>query len=278
MARTIFDREGPQSLTAPAVASPRVDGWTATSLRRIEAPPATIVGRRITRSGPVRGRSYFAVKRMLDVVVASMLLVVLAPLLALIAIAVRLSSAGPAIFRQERIRGRRVGRDTWVLEPFTIYKFRTMVRNAEPTLHQDYITAYIRGDQQQLGELRPDRKDGESFRPLNDPRITRIGALLRRASLDELPQLWNVVRGDMSLVGPRPPVAYEVDLYGERDLLRLTTPGGLTGWAQVQGRCAIGFPELVRLDLEYLDRQGTWFDLRVLLSTLPVVLSTEGAD
>jgi lipopolysaccharide/colanic/teichoic acid biosynthesis glycosyltransferase len=102
--------------------------------------------------------------------------------------------------------------------------------------------------------------------------------VLRKLSLDELPQLWNVLRGDMSLVGPRPPLPYEVALYGERELQRLTTPQGITGLAQVRGRCSIGFDDLVHYDLEYVSSQSMWLDLRVLALTLPVVLSRRGAD
>jgi lipopolysaccharide/colanic/teichoic acid biosynthesis glycosyltransferase len=275
MARTFFDRAArPPGETRLRTSVPPV------AIRRVAGHPTVTrpVPRSIIRPHPIPGPMYFTAKRAFDVAVALSLLVVLAPLMLLIAIAVRLTSAGPATFRQERIRGRRISRDSWVLEPFTIYKFRTMVVDAEPVLHQEYITAYIRGDEARLGRIRPGRRDGESYRPKDDPRLTRLGAWLRKASLDELPQLWNVLRGEMSIVGPRPPVPYEVALYGERELLRLTTPGGITGWAQVKGRCAIDFPELIRLDLEYLRRQGLWFDVKVLLMTLPVVMSTEGAD
>jgi lipopolysaccharide/colanic/teichoic acid biosynthesis glycosyltransferase len=266
MAQTFLDR----------AAAPYDETTTTSPAARPTAMPATLP--RVVRRPSPRGHAYFAVKRCFDVVVASVLLVLLAPVMVSVAVAVRLTSRGPAIFRQQRIRGRRIGRETWVLEPFTIHKFRTMFVQAEPLLHQEYITAYINGDHERLSALRPDRREGESYRPSNDPRVTRLGAWLRRTSIDELPQLWDVLRGNMSLVGPRPPVPYEVALYGPEELLRLTTPGGITGWAQVRGRCAIDFPELIRLDVEYLRRQGLWFDLRVLLSTLPVIVSTEGAD
>ena len=109
-------------------------------------------------------------------------------------------------------------------------------------------------------------------------RVTRVGAWLRKLSLDELPQLWNVLRGDMSLVGPRPPLPYEVAMYGERDLQRLTAPQGITGMAQVRGRCSIVFDDLIRHDLEYVASRSIWLDLKVLALTLPVVLSRKGAD
>jgi lipopolysaccharide/colanic/teichoic acid biosynthesis glycosyltransferase len=215
----------------------------------------------------------------MDIVGACVLLVLVSPLLAIVPIAIRLDSKGPALFGQQRIRGRQIdGGPDWALETFRLYKFRTMVADADPSIHQRYIEAYIARNEAELAALRPGRGNGESYRPLRDPRVTRVGAVLRKLSLDELPQLWNVLRGDMSLVGPRPPLPYEVALYGERELQRLTTPQGITGLAQVRGRCSIGFDDLVHYDLEYVSSQSMWLDLRVLALTLPVVLSRRGAD
>jgi lipopolysaccharide/colanic/teichoic acid biosynthesis glycosyltransferase len=230
------------------------------------------------RSG---SRAYFVAKRVGDVVVASLLLVLVSPLLLVVAIAIKLDSPGPVIFAQQRIRGRRAradGEATWVIEPFTLYKFRTMQVAADASLHRDYITAYMRGDEVRLAELRPGRREGESFRPTADPRTTTVGRVLRTLSLDELPQLWNVVRGDMSLVGPRPPLDYEVEMYEEQHLTRLFGPPGITGWAQVKGRCSIDFEEAFRLDLEYLASRSLWLDVKIMLLTIPVVLSRKGAD
>jgi len=256
---------GSSTLIAPAaVAGARAADSTATRLSR--------------RHGAPRLR-YLVAKRCLDIVGACVLLVLVSPLLAAVAIAIRLDSRGPALFGQQRIRGRRIdGGTDWALETFRLYKFRTMVADADPSLHRHYIEAYIARDETALAALRPGRGNGESYRPLRDPRVTRVGAVLRKLSLDELPQLWNVLRGDMSLVGPRPPLPYEVALYGERELQRLTTPQGITGLAQVRGRCSIGFDDLVRYDLEYVASQSVWLDLRVLALTLPVVLSRRGAD
>lgn len=229
----------------------------------------------------VRGLGYRAAKRVLDVVVASLALVLLSPLLLALAVAIRLESPGPAIFRQRRIGGRWVrGNDerTWALVPFTLYKFRTMHVDADESIHRDYMAAYLAGDDQRLRTLRPERRNGESFKPANDARITRVGRILRKLSLDELPQLWNVVRGDMSLVGPRPPLPYEVEMYQARHLRRLASPPGLTGLAQVRGRAAIGVDDLVRLDLEYLERRSMWLDLKILVLTVPAVVTARGAD
>jgi lipopolysaccharide/colanic/teichoic acid biosynthesis glycosyltransferase len=223
-------------------------------------------------------RAYFAGKRVFDVAVAAVVLLVLLPVFFVVAVWIRVDSRGPVIFRQQRIRGRRRDAGTWELEQFTLFKFRTMVPDADPALHREYITAYIRSDTSRLAALRPDRRDGESFRPGCDPRVTRAGRILRALSIDELPQLFNVLKGDMSIVGPRPPLAYEVELYSPRDYARLATPQGITGWAQVKGRCAVGFEDLVQRDLEYLDRQSFGFDLKVMFLTVPAVLSRKGAD
>lgn len=229
----------------------------------------------------VEGNGYHVVKRTIDFVLASIVLILVSPLLLMIVVAIKLDSRGPAIFAHERVRGRRVRTNdgwTWVLVPFTMYKFRTMRPDADPSVHRDYMAAYIAGDDERLSALRPGRKEGESYRPASDPRVTRVGAVLRRLSLDELPQLWNVIRGDMSLVGPRPPLPYELEHYEARHLQRLASRPGITGWAQVRGRTTIGMEHTVRLDLEYIARRSIWLDLKIVLLTLPVVLAQRGAD
>jgi lipopolysaccharide/colanic/teichoic acid biosynthesis glycosyltransferase len=220
------------------------------------------------------------VKRTIDIVVASIVLLVTLPALLVIAVLIKRDSPGPVVFRQQRVRGHRViegGEVSWELRPFTLYKLRTMVADADSAPHREYMAAYILGDEEHFAANRTDRKPGDSFRPERDPRVTRSGALLRKLSLDELPQLWNVIKGDMSLVGPRPPMPYEVELYSEQDLRRLATPGGLTGWAQVKGRCTVDFKQMVELDVEYVDRQSLVLDLQILARTVPVVLSRKGA-
>jgi lipopolysaccharide/colanic/teichoic acid biosynthesis glycosyltransferase len=225
-------------------------------------------------------RRYYVAKRALDIVLAAAALLVAAPVLLLIAIAIKVDSPGPVIFRQQRLRGRRViddGEIRWEVRPFTLYKLRTMHVDADASAHKVYMTAYIEGDEAHFAANRHDRKPGDSYRPERDPRVTRMGAVLRKLSLDEVPQLWNVLIGNMSVVGPRPPMPYEAELYSERDLGRLATPGGLTGWAQVKGRCIIGFKEMVELDLEYIARQSVWFDVKIIARTVPVVLGRKGA-
>jgi lipopolysaccharide/colanic/teichoic acid biosynthesis glycosyltransferase len=243
--------------------------WTATT--------------RISTTGPAESLPYRVAKRALDIVFVVVTGVVMAPLLLLIALAIRLDSPGPAIFAQERVRGRRTGdgedgEESWELEPFTLFKFRTMEVDADHTFHREYMEAYLAGDEEQLQAMRPGRKEGESFRPAHDPRVTRVGAILRKLSLDELPQLWNVLRGNMTLVGPRPPMPYEVDRYTDEHLRRLASTPGLTGWAQVRGRAGIRFQEILRCDLDYIQRRSFWFDLKILLLTLPAVLTGKGAD
>ena len=218
-------------------------------------PPAPIESR-----WPVRDLwSHFTVptpawKRCLDVTVSAVLLIALLPLLALLALAIRLDSPGSPIFRQTRIgRGGR---------PFDFFKFRSMRVGAETQ----------RADLAALNE-----RDGPVFKMKRDPRITRVGRVLRRWSLDELPQLWNVLRGDISLVGPRSPTPDEVPLYERWQRRRLSVTGGLTCTWQVSGRSEIPFQEWMRMDLRYIERRGPLYDLWLLGRTVPAVLNGRGA-
>jgi lipopolysaccharide/colanic/teichoic acid biosynthesis glycosyltransferase len=174
------------------------------------------------------------VNRAADVAVAGTALVLASPILAVAAAAVKLTSSGPALYRQVR-----VGRDG---ADFELLKLRTMVQGAET---QGAGFAVDRGD----------------------PRITPVGRLLRRLSLDELPQLWNVVRGDMSVVGPRPTLRYQVERYTPRQMRRLEVRPGITGWAQVHGRAALPWPERIELDVWYVEHRSPWLDLRILAKT-----------
>lgn len=197
-----------------------------------------------------------ATKRAIDIAGAVVGLIVLAPMMLLVAIALRLSGRGPVIFAQERcgLGGRR----------FRFYKFRTMIDGAE---HQ-------RASLVHLNEMR-----GPVFKISRDPRITRLGAVLRKSSIDELPQLWNVLRGEMSLVGPRPPLPEEVARYDARQVQRLTVIPGITGLWQVSGRSSIDdFETWLELDLAYARRWSLWLDLRILAKTVVVVISARGAQ
>ena len=193
-------------------------------------------------------------KRTLDVVGSAALIVLTAPLMALTALAVKLTSPGPLIFRQIRsgIGGR----------PFTLYKFRTMCLGADAMKEQ---------------LLDRNEHDGPVFKLHDDPRVTGIGRLLRRTSIDELPQLFNVLKGEMSLVGPRPPIPSETDRYEQWQHRRLECTGGLTGIWQVSGRSEVDFHDWVRMDILYQRRRSVWTDLAILLRTIPAVVRGRGA-
>jgi lipopolysaccharide/colanic/teichoic acid biosynthesis glycosyltransferase len=208
---------------------------------------------------------YDRMKRVFDVNVSLTLLLVLAPLFLLIAALVKLKSPGPIFFRQPR-----VGRS---LKPFAMLKFRTMHVNADPKLHHEFMTRFINagGQNQECGT-------NGIFKIVDDPRITPIGHVLRKTSLDELPQLWNVLRGEMSLVGPRPPLPYEVQQYKPWHTRRVieATPG-ITGLWQVGGRSQTTFEDMVRLDLRYARNRSFWTDIKILLATPGAVVSGKGA-
>ena len=194
------------------------------------------------------------VKRLIDVTVAAVGLVLCAPLFLLIALAIRLDSPGPIIFRQTRVglRGRH----------FEMYKFRSMHVGAEE-------------QQDMLADM--NEADGPIFKIRDDPRLTRVGRVLRRLSMDELPQLVNVLRGEMSLVGPRPPIPAEVEKYQEWHKKRLEAPPGMTGLWQVSGRSRLSFDEMVLLDIYYIENWSLWLDFKILMRTIPKVLLGEGA-
>lgn len=202
--------------------------------------------------------SYAIAKRGMDIVLATAALLVLAPVGMFIAIGILLTSGRPVLFRQTRLG---LGG-----HPFTLYKFRTMVPWADRELDE-------RRRRQLL--LTPD--DPIVKAPEEDDLITPIGRFLRTSSLDELPQFLNVLKGDMSLVGPRPPLPEEAAVYTARQAKRLSVPPGLTGLWQVSGRSTVSFERWIELDLEYLERRSFWFDLRILLRTIPAVLSRRGA-
>lgn len=184
-----------------------------------------------------------AVKRVADIIISFVTLVVLSPLLLLVALAVRFTSPGPAFFRQ-----RRLGKDG---VPFTLCKFRSMFVD--------------------VPDIR--NPDGSTYNAQDDPRVTPVGRFLRRTSLDELPQLINVLKGDMSLVGPRPDQVDQLHYYAEEEKRKLLVKPGITGRAQINGRNNIPWERRKRLDLEYVERQSLWLDLRILLRTIPYVLA-----
>ena len=217
--------------------------------------------------GNSRKRMPLVIKRVMDVAGSAALLLALSPLLAAIAAIIKLTSKGPVIFEQERL-GRFGAR-------FKCLKFRTMFTNNDPKIHQEFIQQFISG-KEECG------KDNESqqavYKIINDPRVTPIGAFLRKTSLDELPQFWNVLRGEMSLVGPRPPVPYEFEIYDIWHRRRvLDIKPGVTGLWQVSGRSRTRFDDMVRLDLRYSQPWSLWLDLKILTSTPRAVFGGDGA-
>jgi len=216
------------------------------------------------RPGIYGWRRFF--KRVFDSMAASLGLLFLSPLLAIVAILVKLDSPGPVLFKQTR-----VGENG---HPFTMFKFRSMRVDADPKAHRAYVKRLIEQN------LSPEQVSGSGHRSLkmeHDPRITQIGRIIRKTSIDELPQLLNVLRGEMSLVGPRPPLPYEAELYEEWHRRRLEVPPGITGWWQVKGRNRVSFDEMVRMDLYYIENTSFWLDLKILLLTPRAVLSGRGA-
>ncbi|HUV73741.1 MAG TPA: sugar transferase, partial [Anaerolineae bacterium] len=195
-----------------------------------------------------------ALKRFIDIAISSALLALMSPLLFLIGILIKLDSPGPVFFRQTRL-----GRGA---KPFVCYKFRSMAEDAEAV-------------KPQLSGL--NEAEGPIFKIKDDPRITGVGKVIRRFSLDELPQLINVFRGDMSLVGPRPPLPSEVEVYEDWHHDRLKIPAGLTGLWQVMGRSDLSFDEMAMLDLYYAENWSLWLDFKIMLRTIPTVLFARGA-
>jgi lipopolysaccharide/colanic/teichoic acid biosynthesis glycosyltransferase len=200
-------------------------------------------------------------KRMFDIGGSLLMLLLGAPLMLAIAVAVKLTSPGPVLFRQERIGRRGV--------PFTFLKFRTMYQGNDAKIHQEFVTRFIKK------EIEP---AGACYKLRSDPRITRLGELLRKTSLDEFPQFLNVLRGDMSLVGPRPPIPYELESYQLWHRRRvIDVKPGITGLWQVAGRSRVTFDDMVRMDLRYAKSWSFWLDLKILLATPRAVLSGAGA-
>jgi exopolysaccharide biosynthesis polyprenyl glycosylphosphotransferase len=214
------------------------------------------------RRETMRKRWSRSLKRALDVIGSLFAIAIFSPLFLAIAGAVKLTSRGPVLFRQQRV-GKYGAR-------FTFLKFRSMFVNNSSDIHKEYVRKLIAGQ--------AEKKEGGAFKITDDPRITRVGRFLRRTSLDELPQFFNVLLGDMSLVGPRPPLPYEVEAYDVWHRRRLMeAKPGITGLWQVNGRCRTRFDEMVRLDLQYARRQSLLLDLKILLRTPAAVFSGDGA-
>ncbi len=212
-----------------------------------------------------RRRLYLVAKRLMDLVLATTALVVFAPLLLFLAVLIKLDSKGPVLFKQRRM-GYNEGQQE--LKPFTMLKFRSMVNGVSQAVHEEHVRRWVRG------EISPEAGD---VKLVHDVRVTRIGHLLRATSLDELPQLINVLRGEMSLVGPRPVPLYEVAEYQPRHLERLHAIPGMTGLWQVRARSQVTIDGMTELDCEYVRNRSLRMDIQILASTIPAVLSGRGA-
>jgi lipopolysaccharide/colanic/teichoic acid biosynthesis glycosyltransferase len=199
--------------------------------------------------------------RALDIVIAALALVVLAPLILVLVVLIRTTSRGPALFRQPRVG--------YLGRPFVMYKFRTMYTGCNDRMHREYVTSMLSGQ-----DPRRPQSDG-LFKLERDPRVTPVGGLLRRTSLDELPQFLNVLRGEMSLVGPRPALAWEARLYAPHHRRRFEVRPGITGLWQVRGRSKLSMLEALELDVDYVARRSLRLYLYILAVTVPVVLRGE---
>jgi len=237
------------------VLSPLLEGLeTNRLLRNLFGAPAVRVRKSLQDAGP------YALKRAFDVAGSSVLLLLAAPVIAALGAAVRMSSPGPVFYRQTR-----VGQGG---TPFEFVKLRSMVVDGDEGIHEEYVKSFMNGTADTVAATNGDAV----FKKLDDPRITPVGRFIRKYSLDEIPQFYNVFRGDMSLVGPRPPLPYEVREYDEWDVLRLTVPSGITGLWQVEGRSRVSFDEMILQDLMYAQNMRLLVDIGLCLRTLPAAL------
>ena len=222
---------------------------------------------------------YYVSKRILDFSLALLALIILSPLIVLVAILIKLDSPGPIFFKQDRVsvRLRRTYNHItyWQRITFRCYKFRTMVCNADPSLHKSYIKALIDNDCESMAALQGENTQIRKL--IHDSRVTRLGRILRKSSIDEIPQFINVIKGEMSLVGPRPAIPYEVEMYKPWHYRRLETKPGITGLWQVTARSTADFDEIVKLDIQYIDQQSFWLDIKILMKTPIAVLFCKGA-
>lgn len=212
-------------------------------------------------------RLQVGLKRGLDILGSLVGLILFSPIMLAIAIAIKMTSPGPVIFKQPRF-GKKGAR-------FEFYKFRSMYWNTDDRIHREYVTNLIKGDLEKVNQR---DKGTPLFKMVSDPRVTSVGKIIRKTSMDELPQFFNVLMGEMSLVGPRPPLSYEIQKYEAWHLRRiLEVKPGITGLWQVEGRSTTSFDDMVRLDLRYAQNWSLWLDIKILLRTVKAVLIPKGA-
>ena len=208
-------------------------------------------------------QNYHRTKRLLDILFSLLILIPLCVVIVVVAICIRLDTDGPIFFRQKRVGFNGV--------EFEMFKFRSMHVNNDDSWHRAAIAKYMSGQ-----KLVESTTSDLSYKQVDDPRVTRVGRFLRKTSIDELPQFINVLRGEMTLVGPRPPLPYEVEKYSLYDKLRLSGKPGLTGPWQVYGRSRVTFKEMVEMDIAYLKRQALLEDLKLIALTVPVMIGGRG--
>lgn len=208
---------------------------------------------------------YLRAKRLLDIVFTLLILLPLCLVFIVVAVLIRLDSTGPIFYRQKRVGLRGA--------EFNMLKFRSMYVESDDSVHRDAIVKYMNGQEMNVGTVAAIKFQ---FKLSDDPRITRVGRLIRKTSIDELPQFFNVLRGEMTLVGPRPPLPYEVELYTSHDWLRLSGKPGLTGIWQIYGRSRVTFKDMVEMDIDYLQHQSLWEDLKLIVLTVPVMIGGAG--
>ncbi len=224
----------------------------------------------IVSEGNIGKHMYFILKRLFDILAALSLIIIVAPVMVLIAIIIVIDDPGSPFFIQKRVGARRVrraGMTVWRPVNFDFYKFRSMYLNTDDTLHRKFIEEWQKNQE----------ADDKEQKLMDDPRITRVGKFIRRTSLDELPQLFNVLKGDMSLVGPRPVPVYEVEGYEPKHWERVASVPGITGYWQIAGRGRSTFDEQIQMDIDYIHQQSLAFDIEILLKTPKVVLRGDGA-
>ena len=269
------DAEGARGLVAklaPVVSEMPVLPATATFPEHLfeslaGSASATEALRLFATTAPLDRNGTYVLKRSLDIFLALIALLVFGPVMLAVALIVRATSRGPVIFRQQRL-----GQGG---APFSFYKFRSMVVNVDDKIHREFVANLIRGGQ---GPEPTTEGDAATYKMKADPRVTRIGKFIRMTSIDELPQLFNVLKGDMSMVGPRPPIPYEAAHYEPWHLRRiLVGKPGITGLWQVEGRSRVTFSEMVRMDLRYIRQCSLELDLKILARTVIVVLRCSGA-
>jgi exopolysaccharide biosynthesis polyprenyl glycosylphosphotransferase len=218
--------------------------------------------------GPMESHGFqIALKRGMDILGSLVGLILFSPLMLATAIAIKMTSPGPIIFTQSRLsmKGAR----------FPFYKFRSMYWDVDDKIHREYVTDLIKGN---LDKINQGNAEGPLYKMKSDPRVTWVGRIIRKTSIDELPQFFNVLKGEMSLVGPRPPLHYEVEKYEPWHLRRiLDVKPGITGLWQVGGRSTISFNEMIRLDLRYAQNWSLWLDLKILFKTVRALIPSKGA-